>query len=475
MKKPSLIVPVILSGGSGTRLWPMSRPAQPKQFLPLGGRKTLFQETIGRVSGKGYGAPIIICNQEHRFLVAEQLREIGVRARAVILEPVGRNTAAAAAVAALAVAGKNGDADILLLPSDHVIKKPKRFTEAVKRAQRASKAGALVTFGVAPDRPHTGYGYIRKGTRFPRTAGCFRVGRFVEKPNLARARAYLAGGDYAWNAGIFLFKADTYLKELGRYAPGVLAACRKAFNKGKKDLDFFRLDKKAFERCPSGAIDVLVMEKTDRAAVVPVDMDWTDAGSWVTVWETGRKDAAGNVRVGNVKTHEVRGCYLHSDALTLAAVGLDDMVVVATEDAVLVAPRARAEEVRRVAVLAEKDEAGAVFSAVTVHRPWGSYRTLKRGDRFQVKQIVVKPGAALSLQYHRRRAEHWVVVAGRARVWRNKEKFILEENQSTFIPVGARHRLENIGKTPLLLIEVQSGDYLGEDDIVRLEDLYGRT
>lgn len=453
----------------------MSRPARPKQFLPLGGERSLFQDTIRRVSGPGFAAPIIICNQEHRFLVAEQLREIGVRPRAVILEPVGRNTAAAATVAALAIVEKEPGALMLLLASDHIVKRPARFLAAVRRARAAAERDFLVCLGVAPNGPHTGYGYIRKGKAVAHADGCFRAAAFVEKPSLKKAMAYVAGGKYFWNASIFLFRAPSYLEELARHAPAVLAACRKAFSKGARDLDFFRLDKKAFQRCPSGSIDVLVMERTSRAAVVPVDMDWTDAGSWVTIWESGRKDAAGNVRVGNVKTHDVKGSYLHSDALTLAVVGLDDMVVVATEDAVLVAPRARAEEVRRVAELAEKDEAGAVFSAVTVHRPWGSYRTLKRGDRFQVKQITVKPGAALSLQYHRRRAEHWIIVAGRAKVWRDDEQFVLEENQSTFIPVRAKHRLQNVGKTPLHLIEVQSGDYLGEDDIVRLEDLYGRT
>jgi mannose-1-phosphate guanylyltransferase/mannose-1-phosphate guanylyltransferase/mannose-6-phosphate isomerase len=469
------IRPVILSGGSGTRLWPMSRPERPKQFLSFSGRRTLFQETALRVKGREFRAPLVVCNQEHRFLVVDQLGEVGIAPDAVVLEPFGRNTAAAAAVAALRMVEEDPGALMLLLASDHIVKRPARLLAAVRRARAAAERGFLVCLGVAPTGPHTGYGYIRKGRAVAGASGCFRAAAFVEKPNLKTAKAYVGGGEHFWNASIFLFQASRYLEELARHAPGVLAACRKALARGVHDLGFFRLDAAAFRRCPAGSIDRLVMERTDRAALAPVDMGWTDAGSWVSVWERGTKDAHGNVRVGSVKTHDVRGSYLRSEAPTLAAVGLDGMVVVATEDAVLVAPRARAEEVRVLARLAEKGADGGAFPSVTVHRPWGSFRTLKRGDRFQVKQITVRPGGVLSLQYHRRRAEHWVVVAGRAKVTRDGEEFVLEENQSAFIPRGAKHRLENAGDGPLHLIEVQSGDYLGEDDIVRLEDAYGRT
>lgn len=475
MAQPSvpIVVPVILSGGSGTRLWPLSLPARPKQFLSLGGPRSLFQETVERVRGAGFAPPLVIGNQEHRFLIAEQLRELSVAPRAVVLEPEGRNTAPAVAVAALLLSEGDDDALMLVLPSDHVIRKTDKFLAAVRTARAAAQQGALVTFGIAPDRPHTGYGYIKKGRPFGGIKGCARVARFVEKPNLKTARAYLKDGGYFWNAGIFLVSARTYLAELEKFAPKILKACRAAVAKGTKDLDFFRLDPKSFAASPTSSIDVTVMERTDRAAVVPVSMGWTDAGSWSALWESGAKDRRGNVRVGPVVTHDVAGSYLRSEGLTLGVVGLGDVVVVVTEDAVLVAPKDRAEDVR---ALAASSGGPAVDGAhVTVHRPWGSFKTLKAGERFQVKQITVKPGAALSLQYHHRRAEHWVVVAGRAKVWRGDEVFYLNANESTYIPVGTKHRLENVGEGLLHIIEVQSGDYLGEDDIVRLEDLYGRT
>lgn len=476
MAKPSvpIIVPVVLSGGSGTRLWPLSLPARPKQFLSLSGAGSLFQETVQRVHGAGFGPPLVIGNQEHRFLIAEQLRELGIASRAVVLEPEGRNTAPAVAVAALMLSGGDSDALMLVLPSDHVIRKAGKFLAAVRTARAAAAQGAFVTFGVAPDRPHIGYGYIKKGKPVGRVKGCARVARFVEKPDLKTARAYLKDGGYFWNAGIFLLSARAYLAELEKFAPKVLKACRAAVAKGTKDLDFFRLDPKSFAASPAGSIDVTVMERTGCAAVVPVNMGWTDAGSWSALWESGAKDRRGNVRVGPVVTHDVAGSYLRSEGLTLGVVGLGDVVVVVTEDAVLVAPKDRAEDVRALAA-SPGGKAAADGAHVTVHRPWGSFKTLRAGERYQVKQITVKPGAALSLQYHRRRAEHWVVVAGRAKVWRGDEVFFLNANESTYIPVGTKHRLQNVGDGLLHIIEVQSGDYLGEDDIVRLEDLYGRT
>ncbi|MBM3565250.1 MAG: mannose-1-phosphate guanylyltransferase/mannose-6-phosphate isomerase [Alphaproteobacteria bacterium] len=463
------IVPVVLSGGAGTRLWPLSIPERPKQFLDLGRARTFFHETLVRVSGPGFRAPLVICNDEHRFLVAEQLRAAGVKPLAVALEPVPRNTAAAAAAAAVLAAKLAPGALVLLLPSDHVIGKPARLRQAITAAAPAALKGALVTFGIKPTGPHTGYGYIEAGRKI--SGGVRAVGRFVEKPDKKRAQALLKKDGVFWNAGIFLFSPKAYLAELARFAPKVAAAAEMAVKKGERDLDFFRLDHKSFAAAPSGPIDTLVMEKTAKAAVIPVAMDWSDAGSWASLHATEAKDGRGNAVRGPVALHDVSGSLLFSEGPILGAVGVRDLVVVATEDAVLVAPRDRAEEVR---ALAAPVAGLARISRATVHRPWGSYRTLKMAENFQVKQITVKPGGALSLQYHRRRAEHWVVVSGSARVVRGKEIFILEENQSTYIPVGTKHRLENAGRGPLHLIEVQSGDYLGEDDIVRLEDIYGR-
>lgn len=475
------IIPVILSGGAGTRLWPLSIPERPKQFLGFGralgarksagGARTLFQETLARVSGKGFRPPLVVSNHEHRFLVAEQLRTLKLTPLAVMLEPAARNTAPACAAAAAFVAARNPKALMLVLPSDHVIGNPKAFRRVVAAAAPAAAKGFLVTFGIRPRTPHTGYGYIEAGAPLAGCEGARAVKRFIEKPSLSKARSLIAKGGVYWNAGIFLLAPKSFLAELGRLAPKMAAKAREAVAKGKPDLDFFRLDAKAFAEAKAGAVDTVVMERTKRAAVVPVDMDWSDAGSFAALWEAGGRDKRGNVCQGPVALSDVSGSFLLSEGPVLGAVGLRDLVVVATEDAVLVAPRARAEDVKALAPLV----AGrARVSRVTVHRPWGSYRPLKMDAGFQVKQITVKPGGALSLQYHRRRAEHWVVVVGRARVTRGKETFDLEANQSTYIPMGVRHRLENLGPKPLHLIEVQSGEYLGEDDIVRLEDNYGR-
>ena len=465
------IIPVILSGGAGTRLWPLSIPERPKQFLAFGGARTLFQETLARVSAKPFRPPLVVSNHEHRFLVAEQLRALKRGSLAVMLEPSARNTAPACAAAAAFIAARAPNALMLVLPSDHVIKNPKALRRAVAAAAAVAAKGSLVAFGIKPDRPHTGYGYIEAGAPLAGGKGARAVKRFIEKPDRNKARSLIAKGGVYWNAGIFLFAPQAFLAELARFAPKMAAKAQEAVKKGKPDLDFFRLDAKAFAASPAGAIDTVVMERTKRAAVVPVDMAWSDAGSFAALWESGARDALGNVRHGPVALSDVSGSFLLSEGPVLGAVGVRDLVVVATEDAVLVAPRARAEDVKALKPLVVGQ---ALVSRVTVQRPWGSYRTLKADAGFQVKQITVKPGGALSLQYHRRRAEHWVVVAGSARVTRGEETFALEANQSTYIPIGVRHRLENPGPEPLHLIEVQSGDYLGEDDIVRIEDNYGR-
>ena len=470
-----MLYPVILSGGSGTRLWPMSRSLYPKQLLRLLGEDSLLQQTVRRVADPGrFAAPLLVANEEHRFIVAEQLREIGAPSH-VLLEPVGRNTAPAACVAALILAESEPAALMLLLPSDHIIAEEAVFAAAVDRAAAAAQAGALVTFGITPDRPEIGYGYIRQGEPVGGIEGVFRVAEFVEKPSPEVAEGYVASEQYFWNSGMFLFPAALFLNELERIRPEIVAACRQALAKARRDDDFVRLDKAAFEACPADSIDYAVMEHTTRAAVVPVSMGWNDVGSWDALWDISDKDGAGNAVIGNVVAEDTRNCYLRSEAGLIAAIGIEDLVVVATDDALLLAPRDRTQEVRRlVARLAAegRDESDAL---PTVHRPWGTYRSLHNGHRVQVKHITVKPGGRLSLQMHHHRAEHWIVVHGTARIRRGDEELMLTEDQSTYIPLGTPHRLENPGKIPLHLIEVQSGSYLGEDDIVRFEDSYGRA
>lgn len=467
------IHPVILSGGRGTRLWPMSRSLYPKQLLCLAGQQSMLQETVKRVSGAPFAAPLIVCNDEHRFVVAEQLHQLQVAPRAIVLEPAGRNTAPAAAVAAL-LAGRDDPAALLLvMPSDHVIALPEVFRETVARAMPAARDGALVTFGIQPTAPETGYGYIKAG-RPTGTETVLAVERFVEKPDLATATAYLQAGGYYWNSGIFLFRADRYIEELERWEPDIVAACRAALDRGRADLDFLRLAAEPFAAGPSKSIDYAVMERTDRAAVVAVDMGWSDVGAWNALWAIGDKDEDGNRLLGDVIASGARNCYLRSESGLVAAVGVEDLVVVATDDAVLVAHKDHAQDVK--AVVDRLEAAGRNEHQVhsTVYRPWGAFRTIGGGERYQVKLITVSPGARLSLQMHHHRAEHWVIVRGTARVTRGEESFLLHENQSTYIPLGVVHRLENPGKLPLQLIEVQSGSYLGEDDILRLEDTYGR-
>ena len=471
-----MIHPVVLSGGSGTRLWPMSRALYPKQLLRLLGRESLLQQTVRRVADpQRFAAPLIIANEEHRFIIAEQLREIAVAPRAMLLEPVGRNTAPAACAAALSLAESDPEALLLLLPSDHSIAAVEAFTAAVDRAAAAARHGAIVCLGIEPERAETGYGYIRRGGAFEAIDGVFEVAEFIEKPDAVRAKEYLASGEHYWNGGIFLFRARVYLDELERLRPDIVAACRKALIEARRDSDFIRLGKEAFAAGPANSIDYAVMEHTRRAAVAPVDMGWSDIGSWDALWVMSGKDAAGNVLEGNVVAEGARNCYLRSEAGLVAAVGVEDLVVVATDDAVMVAPRDRTQEVKSLVARLAKEGRGEVEALPTVHRPWGSYTSLHNGHRVQVKHIVVKPGGRLSLQLHHHRAEHWVIVQGTAKIRRGDQELMLTEDQSTYIPLGTAHRLENPGKIPLHLIEVQSGSYLGEDDIVRLDDIYGRS
>ena len=472
--KRQIFHPVILSGGSGMRLWPLSRHLYPKQFLSLHSGGTLFQETVTRVHGDGFAGAIVVCNHEHRFLVAEQGREIGIPPRAIILEPSGRNTGPAVAVAALWLAERSEEGLMLVLPSDHIVDRPANFRRAVASGAAAAERGALVTFGITPTGPETGYGYIERGARYDGAEGCFTVGAFKEKPNRATAEDYVRSGSYAWNSGIFLFRPQRYIEELERLRPKMLAACRRAVDAAVEDLDFLRLDAAAYADCESDSIDYAVMEHTADAAMVPVDMGWNDVGSWSALWENGARDEAGNLFTGDVVAVDVEDTFVRTEKPLIAAIGVKDLVVVATDDAVLVASRDRAQDVKTIVQRLEKEGRPEHHAHSTIHRPWGSFQSVQVGERFQVKQIMVKPGAKLSLQMHHHRAEHWVVVAGTACVTRDNETFLLSENQSTYIPLGVRHSLENPGKVPLRLIEVQSGPYLGEDDIVRLEDVYGR-
>ncbi len=464
------IVPVILSGGSGTRLWPLSREAYPKQFLPLVGNDTMLQATWKRVASIAGAAPIVVANQEHRFMAAEQLRECNVQPQALILEPVGRNTAPAIAIAALQALADGNDALLLILPSDHVVRNEAAFHAAVRLAADAAEAGKLVTFGIVPTAPETGYGYIKAAAG----EGVRAVDRFVEKPNLSTAEQYVASGEYFWNSGMFLFKASRYLKELEALQPAILSACRNALDKAARDNDFIRLDAEAFAASPSDSIDYAVMEKTADAAVVPLDAEWNDVGSWSALWEVSDKDANGNACHGDVIALDCKDSYAYGNRL-IAMVGLQDVVVVETDDAVFVGHKDRVQDVKEVVGQIKRDGRSEAAAHRKVYRPWGAYDSIDNGARFQVKRITVKPGATLSLQMHHHRAEHWIVVSGTAEVTRGDEVILLTENQSTYIPLGVTHRLKNPGKLPLELIEVQSGSYLGEDDIVRFEDQYGRA
>lgn len=469
-----MIYPAILCGGSGTRLWPLSRELYPKQFLPMTSDRTLLQETTLCVANYGFAPPMMICNEEHRFLVAEQLREIGITPGGVILEPSARSTAPAATVAALLAHASDEDALVLLSPSDHVIGDTAAFAKAIEVSTQAAAKGYLVAFGMAATNPETGYGYIRRGAPLDGADGAYVVDRFVEKPYREKAEQMLAEGGWDWNSGIFLFSAAAYLAELEHLNPAMLSVCQDAVDRSARDLDFLRLNAEDFDACPAVSIDVAVMEKTDKMVVVPAELGWSDVGSWSALWDIGGRDEGGNVLLGDVVAEEVNGCYLRSEGPILATIGLTDMVVVATEDAVLVAPKNRAADVKGIVDRLKRDGRSECDSHLKVHRPWGWYQSVDVGENFQVKRICVNPGARLSLQYHHHRAEHWIVVSGTARVTRGDDTFDLSTNESTYIPIGEKHRLENLGQEPLHLIEVQLGDYLGEDDIVRIEDDFKR-
>lgn len=466
----STIQPVILSGGSGTRLWPLSREAYPKQFLPLASEQTMLQATWQRVAPIAARGPLVIANEEHRFVAAEQLQQVGAKPAAIILEPIGRNTAPAIAVAALEATRDGADALLLVLPSDHVITNEAAFRSAVQAAAAEAEAGKLVTFGIVPTGPETGYGYIKAADG----QGVRAVERFVEKPDLDTATGYVASGQYYWNSGMFLFKASRYLQELERLQPAMLLACRQAWQAARRDADFTRLDKDAFTAVPSDSIDYAVMEKTADAVVIPLDAGWNDVGSWTALRDVSQQDGDGNAHQGDVIAIDCRNTYAYAQRL-VALVGLDDVVVVETDDAVLVGKADRMQDVKTVVAQLKAEGRSEATWHRKVYRPWGAYDSIDNGERFQVKRITVKPGGTLSLQMHHHRAEHWIVVSGTAEVTRGDEVILLSENQSTYIPLGVTHRLRNPGKLPLELIEVQSGSYLGEDDIVRFEDTYGRS
>ncbi len=466
------MTPVILSGGSGTRLWPLSRGQYPKQFLPLVSEHTMLQETMLRLAGlSDVKAPIAVCNEDHRFMMAEQLWEIGVKPAAIILEPVGKNTAPAVAMAALSA--KSRDEVLLVLPADHVITDIGSFHLAIVQAAELARQGYLVTFGIEPRHPETGYGYIMKDSI--KQGNAYKVAAFVEKPDASTAKNYVKSGDYLWNSGMFAFTAGNFLDELEKFNPVMLSACKQALSAAKIDLDFIRLDKAIFSTCPADSIDYAVMEKTDKAVVIPLDAGWNDVGSWSALWDVTEKDAFGNAISGDVLTVDTKNSYIFSEHKLVTVIGVDNLVVVETKDAVMIAAKDRVQEVKQVVdqlKLLRRDEAQVHRKA---YRPWGHYDSVDSGDRHQTKRIVVKPGAKLSLQKHHHRAEHWVVVKGTALVTRGDEQILLSENESTFIPLGTVHRLENPGVIPLEIIEIQSGSYLGEDDIVRFGDNYGRV
>jgi mannose-1-phosphate guanylyltransferase/mannose-6-phosphate isomerase len=466
------VFPVILSGGAGTRLWPLSREMYPKQLLALTSAQTMLQETILRLAGiTDATAPIVVCNEEHRFTVAEQMHVLGVQASAILLEPAGRNTAPAVALAALKALDMDPEATLVVAPADHVIRDARKFQQAADVAVTLAQHDKLVTFGIVAHAPETGYGYIRRGDG---PGPAFPVAQFIEKPPLDVAQQFVATGDYYWNSGMFVFKASRYLAELESFAPDILEACTAACRAAKIDLDFVRIDKAEFIKCRSESIDYAVMEKTKHALVLPLDVGWSDVGSWSSLFDALPADEEGNVLQGDVMIHDTHDCYVHSTSRLVAAVGMEDHIIVETKDAILVAPKDRVQDVKD--LVAQIKKSGRSESALhrEVFRPWGSYDSIDSGERFQVKRLSVKPGGVLSLQMHHHRAEHWIVVQGAARITRNDETFLLAENESTYIPVGATHRIENPGKVPLHIIEVQSGSYLGEDDIVRFEDNYGR-
>lgn len=468
------MLPIILSGGSGSRLWPLSRQLNPKQFLPLADADlSMLQATIQRLAGLDVGMPRLICNEQHRFLAAEQLRLLGMEQANILLEPVGRNTAPAVALAALQACSAVDDPVLLVLAADHLIADVPAFQASILSALPLAQAGKLVTFGIVPSHAETGYGYIEQGAA---VGDCgYAVSRFVEKPDLATAQAYLASGSYLWNSGMFMFRASRYLAELELFRPGILAACRSALAGGTQDMHFTRVDETAFAACPDESIDYAVMEHTTDAVMVPLDAGWSDIGSWSALWDVSAKDEQGNVFKGDVLDQQSRNTYVHASSRLVATLGVSDLVIVETQDAVLVAHKDQVQEVKKIVERLKNEGRTELLNNREVYRPWGMYDAIDNGHRYQVKRITVKPGAKLSLQMHHHRAEHWIVVSGTAKVTNGETAFLVTENQSTYIPIGQVHCLENPGVIPLELIEVQSGSYLGEDDIVRFEDKYGRA
>ena len=469
------LYPVILSGGSGSRLWPLSREHYPKPLLPLVSHQTLLQDTACRLDDiDDLGNAVYVCNEEHRYLLGEQIAQLGKRPATIILEPEGRNTAPALTLAALFLVRQDPDAMMVVMPADHVMTEPAAFVEAVRAGSANADAGELVTFGIVPDAPETGYGYIRRDEK-QANGPAYRVGQFVEKPDLDTAESYLASGDYYWNSGIFMMRADKWLQSIGQFRPEIVAACRTAMDAGRRETDFYRIDRKAFTACPSDSIDYAVMEKTDDAVVIPISAGWSDVGAWPALWNVCPRDEAGNVIQGDVIAHDTNNAFLVAQHRCLATVGLDNIIVVETADAVLVASKDKAQDVKEVVKRLKDEQRDEHMVHREVFRPWGSYEGIDEGHRYQVKRLMVKPGAAISLQMHHHRAEHWIVVKGTALVTCGDQVFHLHENESTYIPIGEKHRLENPGKTPLEIIEIQSGGYLGEDDIVRFEDIYDRV
>tara|TARA_R110002049_G_scaffold14126_3_gene60145 strand:- start:501 stop:1910 length:1410 start_codon:yes stop_codon:yes gene_type:complete len=468
-----MLTPVLLSGGVGSRLWPVSRETHPKQFLPLVGEISMLQETLRRTTTLEAAAPLVVCNEEHRFMVAEQLRQLDVHSGALILEPQGRNTAPAVALAALHAVSSDPEAVLLVLPADHLIKDVDAFVAAVVKAMPLASQGRMMTFGVVPTSPETGYGYIKCGAAL--ADDLFELERFVEKPDAQTAQEYLDSGGYLWNSGMFLLRAKTFLEELSVLAPDILACCQEAMHISTIDSSFVRPDSETFLRCPSDSIDYAVMEKTRVGGVIALDCGWSDVGAWSALWEVGERDLDGNVTRGDVIADNCRGSYFRSDSRLIAATGVDNLVVVETTDAILVADRDKVQDVKRIVSLLKSQQRTEASLHRRVDRPWGSYESLVSSDRFQVKRIVVAPGQRLSLQMHHHRAEHWIVVKGTAEVTCEDKVFMLAEDESTYIPLGHKHRLANPGHIPLEIIEVQSGAYLGEDDIVRFEDVYGRN
>lgn len=469
-----MFLPVIMAGGSGTRLWPLSRQLNPKQFLPLVDPDlTMLQATIQRLDGLDHATPRLICNENHRFLAAEQLRQLGLEEANIILEPVGRNTAPAIALAALQALSEQTDPIMLVLAADHLIQDVNAFHQSIAKALVLAESGKLVTFAITPTHPETGYGYLQMGAAVGE--GGFEVSRFVEKPDLATAQDYLAQGSYFWNSGMFMFRASRYIQELERFQPTIVSVCREALAKGAQDMHFTRVDSAIFSSSPDDSIDYAVMEKTSDAVMVPLNAGWSDIGSWSAIWDSGEKNEQGNLFKGDVLSENTSGSYVHATHRLVTTVGVENLIIVETKDAVLVAHKDHVQDVKKIVDQLKGCKRHEHTNHREVYRPWGVYDSIDNGERYQVKRITVKPGEKLSVQMHHHRAEHWIVVSGTARVTNGDKTYLVTENQSTYIPIGQIHALENPGMIPLELIEVQSGSYLGEDDIVRFEDIYGRV